>query len=102
MDPTALIGLATGGVGGLLGGNILGALTKSGAGTNSLVGIVGGALATQFLGPQVGGIIGPMLGSGVGMGATDIGGIVSNLAAGAGGGGILSIIIGLIKSMVSR
>ncbi|MEO0729280.1 MAG: hypothetical protein AAFY64_02740 [Pseudomonadota bacterium] len=102
MDPTALIGLATGGVGGLLGGNILGAMTKAGAGTNSLVGMVGGAAATYFLGPQVGGIIGPMLGAGAGMGATDIGGIVSNLAAGAGGGGILSIVIGVLKSMFSR
>ena len=111
MDPTALIGLATGGIGGLLGGNILGAATRAGAGTNSLVGIVGGALAAQFLGTgsadgggvsQIGAIIGPLLGGGVDMSPSGLGGIVTNLAAGAGGGGILSIVIGILKRMMSR
>ena len=45
---------------------------------------------------MVGGLIGG------GMGPMDLGGIVGNLADGAGGGGVLSLVIGLLKGMFSR
>jgi len=92
-----LIPLATGGAGGLVGGNILGALFRKsgmGVGSSSLVGIIGGALATQFLGPTYG----PMVASLVA--GSGFGDIIGNLAVGAGGGGVLSIVFGIIRSFM--
>ncbi|MEL6227232.1 MAG: hypothetical protein AAFR01_09465, partial [Pseudomonadota bacterium] len=62
-------------------------------------------LIKAFLGLTKGGIenwahLGGLVGGG--MGVTDLGGIVSNLAVGAGGGGVLSLVIGILKSMFSR
>ena len=97
----ALIPLATGAAGGLLGGNVTGALFRKsgmGAGSSSLVGIIGGALATQFLGPT----LGPMVGMAIGSGSLDLMSIIGNLAAGAGGGGVLGIVIGIVRSLFSR
>ncbi len=93
-----LIQLATGGVGGLIGGNILGAIFKRGAGVNSLVGIIGGALATQFFGAEYGPMIGGILGE-YGSDPTNLANIVGNLGVGAGGGGILGLVIGLVRSL---
>lgn len=98
MDPTALIQLGTGALGGLLGGNILGQIGKGGVGTNSLVGIIGGAVATHFFGPQVGQLVGAVAGAG----ALDPMTIVGNLLAGAGGGGVLGLVISVLRGMMSR
>ena len=92
-----LVQLASGAV----GGNIAGAaLKESSLGTlgNSLVGILGGGLGGQLL---------TMLGVG-GAGAAasasgmDIGTIVSSIAGGGVGGGVLMAIIGLIRQQLAK
>jgi len=92
-----LIPLATGGLGGLLGGNITGALFRKsgmGIGSSSLFGIVAGAAATYFLGPTYGPMVGAMVpGTGIEL-------ILGNLAVGAGGGAGGSILAGLLRSML--
>lgn len=98
MDPAALIQLGTGAAGGLIGGNILGRIGKGGVGTNSLVGIIGGAAATHFFGPQVGAMVGAVAGAG----ALDPMTIVGNLLAGAGGGSALGLIISVLRGIMSR
>ena len=70
---------------GALGGNVAGALLKKfsmGTLWNSVVGILGGGLGAQLLG---------MLG-------IDLGGILGSIAGGGVGGGVLMVIIGLIKN----
>ena len=74
---------------GAVGGNIAGALLKKfsmGTLWNSVIGILGGGLGAQLLG---------MLG-------IDIGGIIGNIAGSGVGGGVLMIIIGLIKSAMKK
>ncbi|SEQ88722.1 hypothetical protein [Neolewinella agarilytica] len=83
---------------GALGGNLAGSLMKdSSLGTlwNSVVGIAGGG---------IGGVILGMLGLGAGAGseALDIGTIVSNVASGGVGGGVLLAIIGMIRSAMAK
>jgi hypothetical protein len=96
MDATSLIiQLASGAA----GGNIVGALLKKlslGAIGNSIVGVLGGGLGGQILG---------MLGaSGTGQAASglDISSILSNVAGGGVGGGVLVAIIGVIRKMMSK
>ncbi len=96
MDITSLIPvLLQGGLGGLVGGNILGRIGKGSVGQNSLVGIIGGAIATYFFGPTYGPMLGGLVGSGLEQ-------IVGNLGVGAVGGGGLGLIISLLRSMMSR
>jgi len=84
MDITSLlIQLVTGAV----GGNIIGALVKKfslGFLGNTIAGVVGGGLGGQLLGG--------MLGSGM----------VGQVGSAAAGGGILMVIVGLIKSMMAK
>lgn len=75
---------------GAAGGNVAGALLKKfslGTVGNSLVGILGGGLGGQLLG---------MLGAG------GEGGILSQVAGGGVGGAVLMVIVGLIKSAMSK
>ncbi|CAL2091899.1 conserved membrane protein of unknown function [Tenacibaculum sp. 190524A02b] len=70
---------------GALGGNLAGALLKKfslGTLWNSVVGILGGGLGAQLLG---------MLG-------IDLSGILGSIAGGGVGGGVLMVIVGLIKN----
>jgi uncharacterized membrane protein YeaQ/YmgE (transglycosylase-associated protein family) len=88
-----LIQLASGAVGGNLAGKLL---PKNSLGTigNSIAGIAGGALGGQLLG---------MLGmGGDAAAATDLSGIVQNLAGGGAGGGALMAIIGVVKGMLKK
>ncbi len=74
-------------ISGAVGGNVIGAILKKfslGMLGNSIAGLVGGGLGGQLLGP--------MLGSGM----------AGEIGAAAGGGGILMVIIGLIKSAMSK
>lgn len=74
---------------GALGGNLAGVLLKKfsmGTLWNSVVGILGGGLGAQLLG---------MLG-------IDIGGILGSIAGGGVGGGVLMVIIGLIKNAMGK
>ena len=87
-----LIQLASGAV----GGNLVGSLVKKislGLLGNSLAGILGGRRSGQ--------ILGGMLGLPTGGGGLDIGSILGQVASGGAGGGIVMVIIGLLKSMLS-
>ena len=84
-------------ISGAVGGNAAGALLKNmslGTVGNSLAGIVGGGLGGQLLGP--------MLGLGGGGGALDLASIASEVASGGVGGGVLMVIIGLLRSMFAK
>ncbi len=74
-------------ISGAVGGNIIGALAKKlslGFLGNTVAGVVGGGLGGNLLGGLLGG----------GMGA--------EIGASAAGGGILMVIVGLIKSMMAK
>lgn len=80
---------------GAFGGNVVGALVKKislGVLGNSLAGILGGGLGGQ--------ILGGLLGLPTGGGGLDIGSILGQVASGGVGGGVVMLIIGLLKSML--
>ena len=85
-------------ISGALGGNVAGGLLKNlslGTVGNSLAGIVGGGLGGQVLGsllnlPAVGG------------GALDPIAILTQVASGGVGCGVLMAVIGLIRSMMGK
>jgi uncharacterized membrane protein YeaQ/YmgE (transglycosylase-associated protein family) len=83
-------------VSGAVGGNIAGSLMKkSSLGTlwNSIVGILGGGLGGQILG---------MIGLGVGGGEMDLGGILSSVAGGGVGGGVVLALVGMVKKAMAK
>ncbi len=86
-------------VSGAVGGNIAGVLLKKfslGTVGNSIVGILGGGLGGQLLG-----LLG-LGGAGAGAGTLDLGSLVSSVAGGAVGGGVLMAIVGFIKKLVAK
>jgi len=86
---------------GAVGGNVAGAILKKyslGTTGNSIVGILGGGLGGQIL-AMLG--LGGLAGAGGG-GALDIGSIVSSVAGGGVGGGVLMAIIGLIRQAMGK
>jgi hypothetical protein len=88
-------------ISGAVGGNIAGALLKKfdlGALGNSLAGILGGGLGGQLLG-LLG--LGGTAGAG-GAGGLDIGAILSSVAGGGVGGGVLMAIIGCVRNMLAK
>ena len=87
-----IIQLVSGGVGGIGAGKLM---EKNSLGTiiNAVVGIIGGGLGGQILG---------MLNIGTGSGGMDIGSIIGSVASGGVGGGVLLVIIGLIKNMLAK
>ncbi|MFZ0015773.1 MAG: hypothetical protein WAL10_00415 [Acetobacteraceae bacterium] len=78
-----------------MGGNIAGSLLKQfdlGVVGNTIAGVIGGGVGAQ--------IIGQFLGGGAeaaGAGGLDIGSIIGQIASGGVGGGVLMVIVGLIK-----
>jgi uncharacterized membrane protein YeaQ/YmgE (transglycosylase-associated protein family) len=81
---------------GAVGGNLAGmAMKKVSLGTlgNSIVGILGGGGGGQLLN---------VLGVATSGGAMDLSGIISNVLGGGVGGGILLLIIGLIKNALGK
>ena len=83
-------------VSGAIGGNIAGSLMKkSSLGTlwNSILGILGGGLGGQILG---------MIGLGAGAETMDLGGIISSIAGGGVGGGVVLAVVGMIKKAVAK
>ena len=82
---------------GAVGGNVAGGLLKNfnlGTLWNSVVGILGGGLGGQILSALGGGTV-----AGAGM---DLTSILSNIASSGVGGGVLMIIVGLIKKMLAK
>ena len=84
-----LIGLAAGAVGGNVAGGVLKNLNQ-GTLINSISGIVGGGLGANILG---------MLGGGGAEGAM---GLISQVAGGGIGGGVVLAIVGVVKNMMSK
>jgi uncharacterized membrane protein YeaQ/YmgE (transglycosylase-associated protein family) len=83
---------------GALGGNITGKLFKNidlGTLGNSLAGIVGGGVGGQILNSL--GLFGGAQG-----GTLDLASIIGNIASGGVGGGVLMLIIGLIRSLTVK
>jgi uncharacterized membrane protein YeaQ/YmgE (transglycosylase-associated protein family) len=85
-------------IAGALGGNIAGSLLKNlslGTLGNTIAGIVGGGLGGQILGtlfnlPDIGG--GPL----------DLMSVLTQIASGGIGGGILMIIVGILRGLVAK
>ena len=94
-----IIGLIIQLVSGAVGGNIAGAAMKQydlGTIGNSIAGLIGGGVGAQIIGALVGG--GTGTGTDLaGAGGLDIGSIIGQIASGGVGGGILMVIVGLIK-----
>jgi len=94
------IGLIIQLIAGAAGGNVVGSLLKQfdlGVLGNSIAGVIGGGVGAQ--------VIGSLLGGGAGAGAAaagglDIGSIIGQIVAGGAGGGILMVIVGLVKQFM--
>ena len=95
-----IIGLIIQLVAGGVGGNIAGAALKQydlGMIGNTIAGVVGGGVGAQIIGALVGGGADA---TGAAAGGLDIGSIIGQIASGGVGGGILMVIIGLIKQVM--
>jgi len=88
-----IIQLIAGGVGGNIAGS---ALKQYNLGTigNTIAGVIGGGVGAQIIGALLGGEPGV---AAAGTGGLDIGSIIGQIASGGVGGGILMVIVGLIK-----
>ena len=85
-------------ISGAAGGNIVGRILKNldlGPLGNSIAGIIGGGLGQQIIGAMGAG--GAEAAAGL-----DIGSIISSVASGGVGGGVLMAIVGIIKSMMAK
>ena len=87
-------------VSGAAGGNVAGSLMKNlslGTVGNSIAGLLGGGLGGKLLG---------MLGAGAATatagGGLDIASILSSVAGGGVGGGVLMAVVGLLKNMMAK
>ena len=83
-------------ISGAVGGNVAGAAMKDkslGTAGNSVAGILGGGL---------GGAILQMLGIGGGGGSIDLTSILANIGSGGVGGGILLVLVSLIKNAMKK
>ena len=88
-------------IAGALGGNLAGGVMKNlslGTLGNSLVGILGGGLGSQILGMLLGGAAAPDAAAG----GLDIRSIISSVASGGVGGGVLLAIIGVIRKAMAK
>ena len=85
-------------ISGAAGGNIVGKVLKNldlGPVGNSIAGILGGGLGNQ--------ILGALMGSGAAAaGGMDAGAIISSIASGGVGGGVLMAIVGIIKQAMAK
>jgi hypothetical protein len=88
-------------ISGAAGSNAAGSLLKQfslGPVGNSILGLIGGGVGGQLVHMLLAGGMGNAAAATGGM---DIGSIISNVAGGGVGGGILMIIVGLIKSKMA-
>jgi uncharacterized membrane protein YeaQ/YmgE (transglycosylase-associated protein family) len=89
-------------ISGAAGGNIAGKILKKfslGPIGNSIVGILGGGLGGQLLGMLGAGGTGAAAAAASGL---DIASIVSSLAGGGVGGGVLMAIVGVLRQQLSK
>lgn len=87
-------------ISGAAGGNIAGALLKQanlGPVGNTIVGIVGG-----LIGGQIGGMISGAATATASAGGFDMGQLLPGLISGAGGGAVLTGIVGMIKNAMAK
>ena len=92
-----IVGLIIQLIAGGVGGNVAGAALKQydlGTVGNTIAGVIGGGVGAQIIGALVGGDAGA---AAAGTGGLDIGSIIGQIASGGAGGGVLMVIIGLIK-----
>jgi hypothetical protein len=97
MDPF-LMNLVIQLVAGAVGGNAAGALLRQfnlGPLGNSVAGIIGGGLGGQFLNAAIS-ASGPAPGAVAG-GSLDVGALLTQIVGGGVGGGVLLVIVGLIR-----
>ncbi len=83
-------------IAGAIGGNAAGALLKNqslGTLGNSIAGIVGGGLGGQIL---------AALGTGGAASGTDLAGIVQSVLSGGAGGGVLMVVVGILKNLMAK
>ena len=93
-----IVGLIIQLISGAVGGNVAGVALKQydlGIIGNSIAGVVGGGVGAQIIGALLGG--GGEAANVVGPGGLDIGTLIAQIASGGVGGGVLMVIIGLIK-----
>ena len=82
---------------GAVGGNVAGAALKDqslGTLGNSLAGIIGGGAGSMIL--QALGMMS------AGGGGLDLGSVLGNIASGGVGGGLLMVVIGILKSVLAK
>ncbi|MFZ1663742.1 MAG: hypothetical protein WAT77_17455 [Paracoccaceae bacterium] len=86
-------------IAGAAGGNGIAKILKNldlGPLGNSIAGIIGGGLGQQILGALLGG------GGAAAAGGMDIGSIISSVASGGVGGGVLMAMIGVIRNAMAK
>ena len=90
-------------ISGAVGGNIVGKLLRNldlGFLGNSIAGIVGGGIGGKLLGMIGAGGIAEAAGGAAG--SMDIGAIIGQVASGGVGGGVVMLIVGMIKKMMAN
>lgn len=88
-------------ISGAAGGNVVGKLLKNldlGPLGNSIAGIIGGGLGQQIIAAMGSGAVA----ADAAAGGLDIGSIISSVASGGVGGGVVMAIVGVIKSMMAK
>jgi len=101
-----IVGLVIEIIAGAVGGNAAGAAAKKyslGTTGNSIVGAVGGVILGQILAAM--GIGEPGMAAAEGApaaGGLDVGAIITQVVGGGVGGGALTVIAGLVKSMMQK
>ena len=89
-------------ISGAVGGNVAGALMKKysmGTLGNSIVGILGGGLGSYILGALG---IGAAASTGADAGSLDMATILGTVGSGGVGGGVLMVIVGMIKNAMAK
>ena len=89
-----IISLLSGAAGGNIAGKVLKNLDLGPLG-NSIAGIFGGGIGSQIIAAMGGG-------AAAAAGGMDIGSIISSVASGGVGGGVLMAIVGMIKSAMAK
>ena len=102
-----IIGLIIEIIAGIIGGNAAGAAAKNanlGTAGNSIVGGIGGLVLGQILGALGVGEPGMAPAEGAAPAGTgfDIGALIAQLIGGGAGGAVLTLIVGLIRNMMSK